>query len=217
MFNTERKLTPSWELVRPSLDRLRQNSEAVIIIVLLPALLVDFGSLMVVNNRLVGVLALLVAAVWRLLNLPVSYYLQTKVAGGKTPSVGECYNRGLPFWFKIVGFEIWFAILVAIGFILLIIPGLIMLRRYFFTPFYIISKNLPISQAMTASRRQTLPVSGWVWGMFGVVFAFAVLSAIVTEVPFIGPILAALVSLIYFFGPALRWQEVKRGGGKKRA
>lgn len=215
MLNTERELTPSWSLVRPSLDLVRQNSEAVIFIILLPALLLDFGSLIIASSRLTGLVIIIVGIIWRIFNISVSDYLQVKAASGKTVSVAECYRRGLRFWLRIVAFEILFGIMILIGLILVIVPGLIVLRRYYYTPFYIINKDMSIGAAMRASASDTLPVSGWVWGTFGVTFAFAILALLLTSIRYIGPLLAALVSLIYFFGTALRWREVSRAAGKK--
>lgn len=203
-------MTPSWELVQPSLALVRKNYEAILIIVLLPALLSEYGALVYSGKKPIAIIIIAVALVWRLLNVPVSYYLQLRAASGKVPTIAECYRRGLPFWLRIVGFEILFVIMLIIGFVLLIVPGLVVLRRYYLTPYYIINKDLPIGAAMKMSARETKPVSGWVWGMFGVMLVFIFLQATISSIKFIGPIIAVLISLIYLFGPALRWQEVSR-------
>lgn len=213
MFNNERELTPSWSLVRPSLELLRQNYEIVIIVVILPSLLFSFGSIYS-GNRLEAIIILAIAGVWRLINMPVSYYLQVRAAGDKNPDLSECYRLGLPFWVKTVGFEILFFIMVIIGLILLIIPGLIIIRRYYLTPLYIVGNKMKIADAMRKSAEQTKPVSGYIWGMIGVIVVFGVIAIFLDEIAFIGPILAVLVSLIYFFGPALRWKEINRPDGK---
>lgn len=217
MFNTERELTPSWSLVRPSVELVKENYETVLIVVLLPALLTDFGSLTLANSQLTGLTIIGIGVFWRLINLPVSYYLQTKAASGKSPTLAECYRRGLPFGLKIIAFEIFFFIITVIGLILLIVPGLIIFRRYYLTPFYIVKSGLPIDAAMHASAEDTRPVSGFVWGTVGVIVAFSFLALFVSLIRYLGPILAALVSLIYFFGPALRWREISRSAGRTLA
>lgn len=214
MLNADRLLTPSWEFVQPSIRLVIKNYEAIIFIELLPTLLTAFGALIISSNHSLGLVAIIVGVAWRVINMPISYYLQLKAAQGKVPSLGECYSRGLPFWPRIIAFEILFSIMLLIGVILLIIPALIVFRRYFLTPYYIVSKNLPIGAAMDASANQTRPVSAFVWGTIGVMLAFTVLASLASSVSFIGPILAALISLIYFFGPVLRWQEVSRAGKK---
>ncbi len=216
MLNTERELTPSWSLVGPSVGLIKKHYEAVLIIALLPALLAEYGSLSYAKHHFIGIGIIAAAGLWRLINTPVGYYLQTRAVKDKIPSLGECYAKGLPFWFKVVGFEIFFAIITVIGLILLIVPGLIIFRRYYLSPYYIVGKNLSIADAMRIAAEQTKPVSGWVWGTLGVSIVLTFLAIIVSAIRFVGPILAVLVSLIYFFGPALRWHEVSQPAGKKR-
>ncbi|MGH7238288.1 MAG: hypothetical protein ACREGF_07170, partial [Candidatus Saccharimonadales bacterium] len=94
-------------------------------------------------------------------------------------------------------------------------PGLIIIRRYYLTPLYIIGNKMTIADAMRASAEQTKPVSSYVWGMIGVIVVFGIIAAFLANIGFVGPILAVLVSMIYFFGPALRWREINHPGGKK--
>lgn len=215
MLNRERELTPSWSLVGTSVGLIKKHYEGVLIIALLPALLAEYGSLSYAKHHFAGIIIIAIAGLWRLINTPIGYYLQTRAINDKMPSLGECYAKGLPFWFKVVGFEIFFAIITVIGLILLIVPGLIIFRRYYLSPYYIVGKNLGIADAMRVSAEQTRPVSGWVWGTFGVSIVLTFLAIIVSAIRFVGPILAAFTSLIYFFGPALRWHEISRFADKK--
>lgn len=201
--------------MRPSINLVRENYEAVLAITLLPTLVTAFGSLVLASNHLLGYIITIVGVAWEIVNFAASYYLQLRAVNGKTPSVTECYGASWPFWLKIVGFEILFGISVVVGFILLIVPGAIILRRYYFTPFYVLQNKLSIRQAMERSASQTKPVSGYVWGVFGVLIVFAFVASLVSSILYVGSILAALVSLIYYFGPALRWREVAQTGGKK--
>lgn len=216
MLNTERRLTPSWELVSPSFKLVRENYEAVIIIALLPALLAQYAALVGARNQGLGYSLLLAAALWQLINTPIAYYLQFKVVKNQKIDTVGCYRQGFHFWPKIILFEILFAIMTIAGLMLLIIPGLIIIRRYYLTPYYIINnKKLSILAAMKKSANETRPVSGYVWGVLGVIIVYGLAASLLSRIPLVGPILATLVTVIILFIPALRWQEVSPAAGKK--
>lgn len=204
------QMTPSWDLVRPSVNLLLKNSEAVITIVLLPTLAMVLGSMLTLTDYRTGLIVTSIGGLWRFINVPVSIYLQASAASGKNPSISECYRRGLSYWPKVIGFEIVFFFMTLIGLILLVVPGLIIIRRYYLTPFYIVKQNLSIKKAMRLAERQTKPVAGYVWGVIGVMLAFALLASIIANIRIVGVILAAFISLIYLFGPALRWREISK-------
>lgn len=86
MLNQKFKIgmTPSWDLVPLNFKLLQHNFEAILSIVILPALTINLGSLLLASNRLIGFVVLAVGGVWWLLNTSATYYLQLSAARGKT-------------------------------------------------------------------------------------------------------------------------------------
>lgn len=220
------QMTGSWELVRPSYELIKLHIDQVIAINLIPSLVVALGSIVYVNqSKSLGSTIQFIGGVWLLINLPVAYYLQLAAAKGELPSTRECYQRGLPYFWRLLGFGVLFALLLIGGLILLIVPALIILRRYFLAPFYMIERNLGILSAMDISSKQSKPAAGYIWGTIGVMVTFMMLASILSYVAIFGAILSSVVPLIYLFGPVLRYKEVaasakptprpKRSNGKK--
>jgi hypothetical protein len=209
-------MTPSWQLVQPSLNLTRKNFESIIVIVLLPVLLTLLGSLLITKgSHNLGNFIEVIGVIWLVINAPVSYYLQLAAARGGQPGIRECYASGLPYFWRVIGFEIWFSVLMLIGLVLLIVPGLIVLRRYYLTPFYIIDRKLDIGAAMTAAHQETNLVAGFVWGTIGVVVAFAIVASILSVAGPVGVVAADFVALIYLFGPVLRYREIAKANHHK--
>lgn len=115
---------------------------------------------------------------------------------------------------RIIGFSLFFAVLLICGLILLIIPGLIVLRRYILSPFYIIDNNLTITQAMRKSAAQTKSASGYIWGTLAVIISISLTVALISElfysVPGLSIIINTLLSPLYYFLLALRYNELTK-------
>lgn len=192
----------------------RSNFDQVLFINLLPALVVSLGGLVLAKDKGLGIVIEAIGLLWILISTPVSYYLQIRATKGQPPTALDCYRRGLPYFWRIIGFEIWYSVLLLVGLVLLIVPGLVVLNRYFLTPFYIVDQNLGLGPAMSASRADAEHAAGYIWGTVGVLVAFAILASIVSYIALIGVILSAFVALMYLFGPVLRYREVAQTDGR---
>lgn len=107
---------------------------------------------------------------------------------------------------RMLGLYVVVAIYIIVGLILLIVPGLIMIRRYFLAPYIMIDKNCSITEAMEHSAAMSKPFSGAIWGVLGVMFLFGVAGVI----PFIGSLIAFVLGSLYSVAPALRYQQLKK-------
>jgi len=93
-----------------------------------------------------------------------------------------------PFW-KYVGGKIAVGIVVAIGFILLIIPGIIAAIALMFTPYLIVDRKLGPIEAMKESARMTkghrwrLFLFGIVLGLLNIAGALALLVGLFVSIP----------------------------------
>jgi len=107
---------------------------------------------------------------------------------------------------RLIGLYIVTAVYVIVGLILLIVPGLIMIRRYFLAPYVMLDKNTSIKESMELSASMTKPYAGSVWGVIGVSFLISATSVI----PLIGWLASFLLGMFYGVAPALRYQELKK-------
>lgn len=210
------KQTGSWQLVAPSVRLWFQNYNTCIVILLLPSLLVLLGALLApdlakVNSKtLLGVILMTVALLWQLLNVPVVYYLQTRVIRGDRPGVWESYRQGLRYIFRLAGLFALVTLLVFGGILLLVVPGIIVIRRYLMAPFYMIDQDLGIRESMRRSAADSKPVSPYIWGVYGVYFAIIFMNIILFSriFPPFGSVIGAFISSLFVFGPALRYKEI---------
>jgi len=205
-------LTPSWSLVPKSFALLQQYFEPVVIISVLPLLTIDLGSLLLKGGVGLGFLVSMVGLVWTLLTIAAQANLQVSAARGKRISVSECYNQSWRYYWRLLGFGLLFTIMLMIGFILLIVPFFILLRRYFLSPYYIVDQNLSITEAMKRSAAQTKPTAGYVWGTLGVfvvlAIAVGIVSAIFAGIPGLPTVIDTLLSLPFYFLFVLRYTEI---------
>jgi uncharacterized membrane protein len=107
---------------------------------------------------------------------------------------------------RMLGLYLLIGLYVVVGLILLIVPGLIMLRRYFLAPYVMLDKKCSIKEAMDTSAEISKPYSGYVWGVIGVIF----LIGLINIIPFIGWIISFIVGMFYSVAPAMRYRELRK-------
>lgn len=152
-----------------------------------------------------AVIFAIVAIVVGLFISAMTYALQLEAAKGKSPSLQHLFNVAKKYWLRLFGLLLLVGIMTVGGLILFIVPGLIVIRRYFFAPYLMIDKDLPIGEAMRASAAMTKPYSGWIWPVIGVI----VLLSLPNIIPLVGFGIAFVLSVLYSVAPALRYLEIK--------
>ena len=108
-------------------------------------------------------------------------------------------------WWRMFGLYLLTGLYIFVGLILFIIPGLIMLRRYFLAPYVMLDTKCDIKTAMERSSEISKPYSGYIWGIIGVMFLIGLLNVI----PGVGWLVAFILGMFYSVAPALRYQELK--------
>jgi hypothetical protein len=126
-------------------------------------------------------------------------------ADSEKTSYGESLHAGLHYFWRFMGLGISVSLLVVLGFILFIMPGFFMLKRYFLAPYYLIDRNMGIAEAMKQSAEDTKKYGG-VWGILGV----NVLLGALTIIPFVGWIFSFASSVLYACAPAIRYKELQK-------
>ncbi|HET9721749.1 MAG TPA: hypothetical protein VFP32_01840 [Candidatus Saccharimonadales bacterium] len=109
---------------------------------------------------------------------------------------------------RMLGLYIVTAVIVVVGLILLVVPGVIFFRRYYLAPYAMLDKNLSIREALEESATLTKKNTGAIWGVIGV----TVLISLISILPFIGGLIAFIFGCLYSIAPAMRYQQLKRLG-----
>jgi hypothetical protein len=133
-------------------------------------------------------------------------YTYLKTAAGNEVGLREAVTKGLPFLLRLIGLNILIALMVIGGFILFIIPGFIVLRRYYLAPYYLIDRKVTISQALSQSARESKQFSWSIYAIFGIYF---LVSSLTWFIPVLGNYISTVLELLYGPAPSLRYQEIK--------
>lgn len=213
------KLPSAFSLFKPSWEAVKVNLGTFIVLGLLSAVLYGVFALTILGTSKnstgslgSGAFAALAAGslfalLWAVIFGPAMVYVQLKSAAGTKVTASEAIKNGLHFAIKFLGLSIVMGLVIGIGFLLLIVPGLFMLRRYILAPYFLIDKNLGIMESMNQSAEASKKYSGALWGLIGVTFLISLPGII----PFIGAIVSTILGIAYYCAPALRYKEVTTG------
>ncbi|HET9174512.1 MAG TPA: YciC family protein, partial [Candidatus Saccharimonadales bacterium] len=111
---------------------------------------------------------------------------------------------GSRYFLRLIGLYALIAILVVLGFLLLIVPGLIFIRRYFLAPYFLVDQDMSIHESMRESAAVSKDHAKSIWGIIGVY----VIIALPTVIPLFGSILSAILQTFYSCAAALRYDEL---------
>lgn len=212
-----RTLTSSWQLLRQSVILVRHRVDRVIILALLPSLALQLGSILVTKYFGISMAIVAVSLLWLLANTPVLYYFEVQASRGKSQPIGTIYTRGLPYFWNIMGFSVVYGLMVIVGLICFIVPGLILFRRYALAPYYIVDHGMSIGEAMRRSSAVTKPVAGYIWGSTGVALSVGLAASVAglafAFAPGLGSVVSSCLSLAALFVLPLRYVEVATRAG----
>lgn len=121
----------------------------------------------------------------------------TQLAGirGRHLSLGDAISGSWPLVLRILGLDIIVALSTAVGFLLLIVPGLIILPRLSLATYFLVDKNMGVMEAYKASWRATKGHAGKAWGIFGVVIVM-----VLPVITIVG--ILATVYFVFMYGAA---------------
>lgn len=211
-------------LFEPSIKAIWLNFWTIVLViltaiatVLIPAMLI--GAAMDVRYRvgetsdspilitlaiIIGLVAVAAAIVLFSAFVPVGL----KSVRGKKVTYNQAVNLGKRYAWRLLLLGIASGAIIIVGLILLIIPGLFMIRRYYLAPYFLVDHDLGVFEAMRQSATASKKFSKPIWGLIGVDILLGVLSII----PGIGIILG-IPQLLYSFAPAKRYDELQKALG----
>ncbi len=221
-------LTSSFDLFNQSSAAVRRNLK-VFVVLYIPGLLSalssfqkkskDQSTFATISDNLSGLpvsslvvlgaaTALLVAVfmVVAVLYQTALFGLELESSKGKQATYAQLWKLAKKYALRLLGLGIVAGGFIVLGLALFIVPGLILIRRYFLAPYAMVDKDMGIMEAMRYSAELSKPYSGYIWGVIGV----TILIAVTNIVPIFGALIALVLSVLYSVAPALRYQELKK-------
>lgn len=224
------KLPSAFSLFTPSMDALKFNLGTIILLFLAPLLAIvplviliilfsamsySSGTSTAVQHPGISagmVVLILVGIVLYIAFIAVCIILAGGLAATALKSVqrqkmsfGQAFAVGKHYAWRLLGASFCTGFLIVIGFILFIVPGLFMLRRYYLTLYYLIDRDLKVFDAMKQCAAESKQFSGAIWGVIGVMF----LIQLAGIVPFVGGIISLVLTVMYACAPAVRYLQIK--------
>lgn len=208
------ELPSAFSLFKPSFNAVLLNSWTFLGLALTPFALYVLILLMAVSvknmelGRPVGGLVVLFGLLGMgliLLISPSITYLQLKSAQDVEMTLGEALRAGVKYFWRFYGLSVLVALVVLGGFVLLIVPGFFMVKRYYLSQFYLLDRNVGIFEAMRLSAADSKRFSGGIWGLMGVVILIGMPAIIPLFIP-----VSAFLGVVYLCAPAIRYLQIKQ-------
>jgi hypothetical protein len=205
--------TSSWKLLARSPQVFWNHLILGFVLILLPTLLFQVGTSLVNGFEyidgwtIVGLAIEFIAGAMLVVNIGASPYVTIKVLRGSQLSLFKLYRQSLKYWLRVVGGLLLYGCLVGCGFILFVVPGIILLRRYVLLPFFIVDENVGIRVAMQHSAIASKSARRHIWTMLLILAIVSVLSYLLSRLAY-GEVLAALLPILYYFFPSQRYLDI---------
>lgn len=214
------------QLLRGAIERFKINPRLFLGIVVVP-LIINVLVVIFAPSRETGVVNIYEWIVYGalVLALAVSNIMMgialILAADNTSLTSGQAYKEAKSFFWKYLLFSLAVSLVVLLGFILLFVPGVILLVWFAFSVFVLILENAGIKESLSRSRDY---VKGKWWGVFGrivfgilvtmvVLLPFGILSALMPDskpiIDTVGNLAAMLISPITLLYMYLLYQDVK--------
>ena len=210
---------PSWEAFKLNFWTFVTVFIAPIIVLLVPGFIAVYGIYMdsadyqlthakpqIVFNILAIAIGIVGVILMSFVLTAMMYVLKYQSAKGNKMSVKDVWQQTQPYWWRMFRLYVVRNLVIGIAFLLFIVPGLFMWRRYMLAPYYLLDKNTSVGEAMRQSAADSMRVSGAIWGMMGVYIIIS-LSGVI---PLAGYVLGPIIGTVYCCAQALRYLQVKK-------
>jgi uncharacterized membrane protein len=103
-------------------------------------------------NSFVGLIVLSIVGlvVGAIVNIGI-YQMALMITKGETASIGRAFSSDR--WGEWIGFSIVYGLMVGVGIVACVIPGLVVLALFGMAPFYFIDGRMSMGQALSASAQ----------------------------------------------------------------
>lgn len=211
----DKELTSAFGLLPKSTEVIKRNLLTYFILLVIPLLLTsmtgetarlesDASFKEIMDSVVDSITPFMVAgSLLSLVFFPALMYTELHTAAGKHISLKDAL-KGYRYLWRLIGVAILTVLVVILGFLALVIPGFIMIRRYVLAPYFLIDKNMSVLEAMSAAAKATKPVS---WSIYTIILVLALFSVITGFGP-IGLMAGTILQVLYSVAFALRYQEI---------
>jgi uncharacterized membrane protein len=213
------ELPGAFSLLKPSWHAIKLNFITLVEFIIIPLILSLLSTLMphllhstnhsgapaVIStaiNLLSGILSLMFA--------PGMTYTLLKGTKGERIDFYPAFRAGLTYFWRYLGVTICTTFLIVVGLILLIVPGIFMIRRYFLAPYYLIDRDLGIFETLRTCKSNSKQFGNKVLG----VFCVQALFIIILIIPVLGWIAGVILSIMYYSAPAIRYRQITAASGR---
>jgi hypothetical protein len=161
-------------------------------------------DIQVADNRMAAVIAVLAVVSFVFSIMTVG--LTLVAAKGKTTSLAKLWEFAQKNALRLLGLWIVVGLVILLGLLFFIVPGLIFIRRYYMAQYILVDQNTGIIEAMKKSAELTKPYAISIWTIIGV----GLLINVPSVFPLIGPAISTALVIAYSAVPALRYYELKK-------
>ncbi len=217
--NVTPEVPSAFSLFRPSWEGLKLNIVELIMVFLVPMAVLSLYFLIATvaaglsgangNVNAFGIVLLAIgvvaAVVYAVLLGPALVHIQLKCARMQKVTYETAWATSKKFWWRYLILSIVVGLTILIGFILLIVPGIIFLRRYFLSSYALVDQDLDTGGSMRASNQLSKGRAMTVFGILGV----DILIGFPSFIPFIGSFITFVLQIAYFCAPAIRYDQLK--------
>lgn len=112
-------------------------------------------------------------------------------------------------WLRLFGLVVLMILIIGVGLILLIIPGIIAAVFLSLAPIILIDKNTSVVDALKGSYNMVNANVGAVLSALLVIIGLGIVASVVKEIPVFGPLLGTIISIAFSLILFLRYQEIK--------
>lgn len=172
----------------------------------------EFSGLQLSAALGAGLLTFLIIAAVFILLYAMTTILEVRATEGKTPTVGLLFEEANKnwLWLRLVGLALLSVLILIVGLILLIIPGIIAYGRIIMAPYHMIDKDLGVIDALKASNQMAKEFPGKVWAAIGVTILVTIAVGILGVIPVLGTIAGTLLAIAWSLVIVLRYQQLKK-------
>lgn len=205
-----------FKALQQSFEALRLNVWTFLALVFVPLLLfivafpLAFLPLLTGNDAGKTVAALLAISVGlavliiSLIFLPALVQTQIASVRGEKVEFKEAFNKGMPYVLRFIGLGLLSAVVIVIGLILFIIPGLLAIFFLSFAPYILVDKNTGVVEAMKGSYEMVKEY--WKVTVALLIVNFAI--SLPSYVPVVGQLISLGLSIAYFCLGALVYVKI---------
>ena len=197
--------------------------EQIALLYLLPALIsllgitlrgnVSFNHFHLDTRQMAGAYLIALSLIISIINFPATMFLRVRAVKDKTlPSLKECYQQGFKIKRQVYVTQIATYFLIFLGFLLLIVPGIIMLRRYVLAPYYAVENpKLSLKQVMAKAKLQTSPYYRSIFSTIVFLIIYQLFVSFIFGGYTISVIVTYLLNYAVMFILPFRYKEISTG------